>query len=61
MIEALAVIGLLILYVIWLISPIIMMVLFENYGNTPGELVGIVYGVGAIVVGYVLFNFVGIW
>ena len=60
-IEILAVIGLIVLYVIWLFSPIIMFVCAENNDDTLSGLACIVYVVGAVVVGYVLVKFIGIW
>lgn len=59
--DVLAVIGLIVLYVIWLFSPIIMFVCAENYKDTLSSLACIVYVVGAVVVGYVLVKFIGIW
>lgn len=46
--DILAVIGLIVLYVIWLFSPIIMVVCA-------------VFVSGAVVISYVLFKFVGLW
>lgn len=59
--DVLAVIGLIVLYVIWLFSPIIMLVCAENYKDAISSLACIVYVVGAVVVGYVLVKFIDIW
>ena len=59
--DVLAVIGLIVLYVIWLFSPIIMFVCAENYKDTLSSLACIVYVAGAVVVGYALVKIIGIW
>ena len=38
-----------------------MVVLLDNYSDIMGRLVGAVYISGAIVIFYVLVNFIGIW
>lgn len=62
MIEVLAIIGLIVLYFIWLLSPYTMFYLFrDNKDTIIGRLVVIVFVGGVCVIGYVLVKFIGIW
>lgn len=59
--DVLAIIGLMILYLVWLSSPLIMGLCAENDYDTVGKLVCMVYICGAVFVGNVLIKFIGIW
>lgn len=59
--DVLAVIGLMILYLVWLSSPLIMCLCAENDYDTAGKLACIVYMFGALFVAHVLIKFIGIW
>lgn len=59
--DILAIIGLMILYLVWLSSPLIMCLCAENDYDTVGRIFGFVFAIGIFIGGYVLLKFVGIW
>ena len=60
MTEVLAAIGLITLYFMWVISPIVTFVCIENGSDIIGKLACTAYVGGAIVIFYVLAKFIDI-
>jgi hypothetical protein len=61
MTEFLTIFGFIILYLVWLTSPIIMLICSTNDNDIMTNLAGIVYTGGALVIGCVLAKFIGLW
>lgn len=61
MTKFLEVFGFIILYLIWLISPIIMVFGVSSDDDIIITLAGTVYISGALVIGCVFSKFIGIW